>query len=335
MLHEINIRNFLCLRSVDAKLSPLTVLIGANDTGKSAFLSAIDCLFLAQPTLSEHFHWRRSTRSAIEIGGRFETFRLQLTRPSPKHQELYHLQCEPSAAWSARQKTLVVQKAALPVSGPPMKSTWDPTQASAPVLGSLGENLPSFFDYMLRRDRPRFDRIVSAMRELAPGFHDVLVGAGHKDRDLDFQTSDGITVSGERTSVGVRLLLYFVALANHPTPPTILLVEEPENGVHPRRLGEIMKLLRSLTKGISGANPTQVILSTHSPYLLDHVNPDTDQVLVFKRLEDGSRTCEPVNRERLKFFLDEFMLGEVWYNEGEEKLVQGPGRPASRSTASG
>ena len=36
----------------------------------------------------------------------------------------------------------------------------------------------------------------------------------------------------------------------------------------------------------------------------------------------GSRTAEPADAERLKVFLDEFMLGEVWYNEGEEGLVK-------------
>ena len=31
--------------------------------------------------------------------------------------------------------------------------------------------------------------------------------------------------------------------------------------------------------------------------------------------------AEPADTERLKVFLDEFMLGEVWYNQGEEGLV--------------
>ena len=44
-------------------------------------------------------------------------------------------------------------------------------------------------------------------------------------------------------------------------------------------------------------------------------------MLVFRRNDDGSRTCEPADAERLKNFLDEFMLGEVWYNEGEDGLV--------------
>jgi len=94
-------------------------------------------------------------------------------------------------------------------------------------------------------------------------------------------------------SVGVKLLLFVVSLVHHPSPPRIVLLEEPENGVHPRRLGEIMSLLHEVTQGKYGDHPAQVILTTHSPYLLDHVDLETDQVLVFSRERDGSRTAQP------------------------------------------
>jgi hypothetical protein len=58
--------------------------------------------------------------------------------------------------------------------------------------------------------------------------------------------------------------------------------------------------------------------------LLDHVDLETDQVLVFSREADGSRTARPVDAERMKTFLDEFMLGEVWFNQSEEGLVAKP-----------
>jgi hypothetical protein len=56
-------------------------------------------------------------------------------------------------------------------------------------------------------------------------------------------------------------------------------------------------------------------LTTPQLYIILRSNP-------FKRNDDGSRTAEPVDTERLKDFLSEFMLGEVWYNQGEEGLVK-------------
>ena len=79
--------------------------------------------------------------------------------------------------------------------------------------------------------------------------------------------------------------------------------------------------MREITEGKHGEHAAQVILTTHSPYLLDHVDLDRDQVLVFQRQDDGSRTAQPVDASRLKNYLDEFMLGEVWFNESEEGLV--------------
>jgi hypothetical protein len=80
-----------------------------------------------------------------------------------------------------------------------------------------------------------------------------------------------------------------------------------------------------LLRALSGDGRTQqvlhVVLTTHSPYLLDLVDLETDQVLVFRHEKDGSRTAQPVERERLRAFLDEFLLGEVWLNEGEQGLV--------------
>ena len=63
------------------------------------------------------------------------------------------------------------------------------------------------------------------------------------------------------------------------------------------------------------------MLTTHSPFLLDLVDLARVQVLVFRRNEDGSRTAEPADAERLRVFLDEFQLGEVWLNQGEPGLV--------------
>ena len=82
-----------------------------------------------------------------------------------------------------------------------------------------------------------------------------------------------------------------------------------------------MGLLRLLTEPKADGRRTQVILTTHSPYLLDHVDLNTDQVLVFRREEDGARTASPVDAEGLQSYVDDFMLGEIWQSVGEEGLV--------------
>jgi predicted ATPase len=180
-------------------------------------------------------------------------------------------------------------------------------------------------DYMLRKSRPQLFALIEKLRELIPGFEDLGIATPKPQlRRVDLVIENGLTLPADCASAGLRLLLFFLTLAYRPAPPTIILVEEPENGIHPRRLGEVMRLLRGLSQGDFGGHAAQVILTTHSPYLLDHVNIETDQVLVFQRAEDGSRTAEPVDAQRLKNFLDEFMLGEVWFNEQETGLLAKP-----------
>ena len=142
-----------------------------------------------------------------------------------------------------------------------------------------------------------------------------------QQREIELVIENGLRIRAELASVGLRMMLFFVILAHHPNPPRTILLEEPENGVHPKRLADVMQLLRDLTKGKYGGHAAQVILTTHSPYLLDSVRIEEDQVLVFHRNDDGSRDAKPVDAERLKDFLGEFMLGEIWYNESEAGLV--------------
>jgi predicted ATPase len=192
-------------------------------------------------------------------------------------------------------------------------------------LGDDGSLVPAMLDYMLRKSRRQFFALIEKLRELIPGLEDLDIATPKPPlRRVDLVIENGLTMPATYASTGLRLLLFFLTLAYHPSPPKLVLIEEPENGIHPRRLGEIMQLLRALSEGEFGGHVAQVILTTHSPYLLDHVNIEKDQVLVFQRMEDGGRVAQPADAKRLKNFLDEFMLGEVWFNEEERGLVAKP-----------
>jgi len=204
-----------------------------------------------------------------------------------------------------------------------MESSGVPEAGAAPDMGSDGSNSPALLDYLLRRDRKRFFEVVAAVRRLSPGLEDINIGTPHPaQRRVDLVLEGGFQLPAALASSGVQMLLFFVCLAYHPKPPRVILLEEPETAIHPKRLGHVMNLLRELVAGVHGGHAVQLIVTTHSPYLLDHVRVGEDQVLAFRRDDDGSRSTEPADPERLKLFLDEFMLGEVWYNQGEEGLVK-------------
>ncbi len=319
MLEHVCIKHYRCLRMLSAPLKPLTILIGANDTGKSSFLAALNCLATCSK-LDTSDYWRGDPALAVDI--RVSGVAKGAARTV-------------NAVWSANKrppdKSVIAElsscldpclRVQLPATGPATTTKGFADSSGPPSFDPSGGNIPTFLDYLLRTDRPRLAAIEEALRRLIPGFEQLNIATPTPDqRRLDFLIESGLKINGDHASTGVRLLAFFVSLAFHPEPPKLLLLEEPETGVHPRRLGEVMGLLKELTQGLHGRHATQVILTTHSPYLLDHVDPSMDQVLVFRREEDGSRTAEPVDEDRLKIFLDEFMLGEVWFNQGEENMI--------------
>ncbi len=311
MLSTVTIKSFRCLRSVSVPLKPLTVLIGPNDSGKSAFLTALKHL-AGRRAVQQIDFWRSDPATAARITG------------STRNGEVaIHDGTVVGAPKAAIEEIHPVAFYILPAEGVRLLGSGLPDSAGPPVIDTAGEQIPALLDYFLRRDRDRFNAVVAAMKKRVPGLADIHVGTPDPaKRRVDLELEEGLVLPPEKVSVGVRLLLFFVALAYHPSPPRLILLEEPENGVHPKRLGDLVALLRDMTKGLHGEHAAQVILSTHSPYLLDHINLDEDQVLVFQRKEDGSRSARPADAERLKTFLDEFMLGEVWYNQGEEGLVK-------------
>ena len=312
MLQKVIFKNFRCLRDVTVPLRPLTVLIGPNDSGKSAFLTGLRYLS-GELSVGKFDFWRFQSKTKISLTVSGTSGNLQIER---KGNEIVRL--EPPGD-NPLLPTVLYQ---LPSQGVPMTSGGYSDEGEPPEIGTEGTSIPALLDYLLRRDRERFFAVVKVMRDLVDGLEEIEIGTPQPDRRrVDLVIEKGLRIPADQTSVGVRLLLFFVALAYHPRPPKLILLEEPENGVHPKRLSDVMRLLREITQGAHADHAAQVVLATHSPHLLDYVDIDRDQVLVFRRDDDGSRTAEPADAERLKNFLDEFMLGEVWYNEGEAGLV--------------
>jgi predicted ATPase len=118
-------------------------------------------------------------------------------------------------------------------------------------------------------------------------------------------------------------LLYYLAFAalRHLDPVSLLLVEEPENGLHPARIAQVVGVLRAISE--SG---TQVIMATHSPLVVNELRPD-EVSIVTRTAERGTQVKRikdtPDFEERSKIYA----LGELWiaYANGEDEapLLEG------------
>jgi predicted ATPase len=305
---RVKATNYRCFGEVDVPLRPLTVLVGPNDTGKSTFLRLL-LTAAGQQYVTKDDHRRAALTAPVSI----EAFTSSGHRRALQH---VNGQSEVRSDLTLRVGFFQLHESRVSAASAGVADT-----AGPPDLSRAGENVPSLLDYFLRRDLKRFLAVTDDVRRLIPGCQSIEIATPDASaRQIWLQMTEG-RFAAEQMSTGVRLMLFFLALLHHPSPPDVVLLEEPENGVHPRRLTEIMSALRDVIAGRYGSE-TQVVITTHSPYLLDEVKPDSDQVLVFSREEDGTRSVKSADAGRLATFLDEFMLGEVWFNQGEAGLVK-------------
>src|SRR5258708_15753812 len=152
MLERIEIENFRCLKSVNVPLRPLTVLIGPNDSGKSAFLKAIRFL-VNGPNIGEMTdHWRHDLQVAASVRGSTPLGTTQVTDLNGP---------ETGPAWQSLRPLGFFQ---LPSQGVSMSSSGHNDAGGPPLIGENGDGVPTFVDYLVRRDHKRFNHAVDAVR---------------------------------------------------------------------------------------------------------------------------------------------------------------------------
>jgi predicted ATPase len=276
MLTQVVIQNFKCLRDVTLRLSPLTVLVGANGTGKSAVLDALD------PALRYHSEtvWQRDrTREVLVTRTREDGATCTSRYLGDRARDAFLVEGERYVCGGIR-----LDPAALRRSDPA-----EERRRLAPDGGNLSSVITSL-------TRPELKRLAEQLCALVPLYRDVAVrsikgksgqhGLCFRDRwheDLWYRPAE--------VSDGTLLLLALLALGFQHEPPDLLTIEEPERDLHPYLIGPVMALLHDLTTGAIGPRPVQVVVATHSAMLLNHLQPE--EVRFLRRApEDGSVILE-------------------------------------------
>ena len=182
-----------------------------------------------------------------------------------------------------------------------------------------GANLAPFLHFLREKHEGAYRLIVGTVRQVAPFFQDFVLEPlrlnpekirlewKHAGTDAYFDAAS--------LSDGTLRFMALATLLLQPAAyrPSVILVDEPELGMHPCAI----TLLASLMK--SASTDSQVIVSTQSSLLLDHFEPE--DVLVADRV-DGATRLKRLESSRLKSWLEDYSLGQLW-----EKNELG-GRPA-------
>ncbi len=147
--------------------------------------------------------------------------------------------------------------------------------------------------------------------EFREAIHEILDGA-EVEVDIDqaraqlFLLERGSKkVSARRLSDGTLRFIFLAAILLQENLPRLIVIEEPELGLHPDMLGALAKLLRQTSQ------KTQVIVTTHSTDLVNEFSDEPETILISESHE-GSSSIRRLEKEKLGSWLTDYSLGDAW-----------------------
>ena len=382
MIKKLRVQNFKALRDIEIELTPIHVLIGPNDSGKTSILDVLAALCrsvdhkLSQAFLGSwknaELVWGSNPKLLVTLEANFDDPMTKLYSISVSFKSL-NRDKEVIVLNESHYDGTVEQKlegqrqidataicSDFFISGDlanRCKHTrellrgvhyyrFDPSFLALPVapdtkrrfrMESNGFGLALCLDEILSFDRDLFSQLENRFKQIFPYIKSIkliqeeayqapvdapekvtmLRKADGKGLYFQMKQSDQL-IPASQASDGTLLILAYLAILYLPEPPRLLLLEEPENGIHPKRLRDILEILRQL---VHEQSHTQVVLTTHSPYVLDLFKPE--EVTLCTKLDTGEiKTTRLSDRPTVMQQLDVFTLGEVWTSEGDEKIAE-------------
>jgi predicted ATPase len=318
-LDYITIKGFKSIASIEKlALRPINVVIGPNGSGKSNFLEVFGFLYEihedSTDRLKDYVTAVGGAEKILHFGSKATK---EIVLDFSFRQGHYELKLRPTAddgLYPSGGRFTMVRDLTWRVYHFEDTSSSSPMRKTARVddnrfLRADGANLPAFLYLLKERCTASYDLIVRTVRQVAPFFDDfrldplrlkpddIKLEWRHKKSDQYFDASS----LSDGTLRFIALATLFLQPAEYR--PSVILVDEPELGLHPYALEVLAALVRqaSLT--------TQVILSTQSSLLLDHFQPE--DVLVADRV-DGGTQLRRLESEQLAKWLEDYSLGQLW-----------------------
>jgi predicted ATPase len=176
----------------------------------------------------------------------------------------------------------------------------------SPVLHEDGGNLSAVLFYLMTEHPLLFDELKTHVRSAVPGFKDLTVKArGGPGEVIAFWRERGVdeALSLADLSDGTLRFLAWATLCLLPEPPSLVCIDEPDQGVHPRTLPILAGLFEKASRR------TQWLLATHASYFL--VQFELERIAVMKKVEGESVYLKPQGSAILRAHLEDFGVDEL------------------------
>lgn len=171
------------------------------------------------------------------------------------------------------------------------------------ALSETFDNLPARLAVLMGNPATK-RRLIELIGELAPGFDDLVVVPEGGSLQL-YLTEGSRSLPAHRLSDGTLRYLCLLAILLDPDPAPLVVIEEPELGLHP----DVLPTLRDLM--VAASEKTQLIVTTHSTQMVDAMTDHADSVLVCEK-KDGPSMVSRLTQEEVDRWRTFGSLGSLW-----------------------
>lgn len=347
---KLKVKNVRCIKDLDLDLDHLTVLVGKNDTGKSTIL---ECLRDTSDFFNDESRippLSRQTNEWTEKYARKEGAEICLFYVSFSDE----LRCQFTVTETnlGNVRSSIQQRRQIVLPGGTVRTSqnldaaaklllskrlcrWrdpyrlDPRELRQPsTVGELNKaplefNGRGLADVLDRLPFKRFGELLTEYTKRIPHVEEVLREAyqdsngnfKHGSKGIYFQLKDGNKIPASQVSDGAMLVLGYLAIFMDVDPQPLILIEEPENGIHPGQLKDLLELIKDMT---FNQKRVQVVMTTHSPYLLEYVPKDCIRVITRTDAE-GTKAQRFDETPRVKKMLSVgYSVGDAFFELNKE-----------------
>ena len=180
---------------------------------------------------------------------------------------------------------------------------------TAHYLQSDAGNLASFLFFLQHNYQNSYNRIVDYVKSVIPQFRDFYLEPAKNLVSLNWTDTslNDYVLSPYQFSDGSIRFIALAALLLQPaeTMPTLVIIDEPELGLHPYAVGQLVEMVKD------ASTHTQIILATQSPELINGF--DIENISVIERDEDKQCTIvKRLNGSDYSEWLEDYTIGELW-----------------------